>query len=118
MSQTTFETTNRTILRITVLLYIRTHTRTSTIMNNVFKRLFKSSIQTRLGRWSITKNHDEAKRKIDLANYDHCGTCPTIPKVKSDNFDNSMDVSICALQSLHSYPNSKTSVRQTEYKNT
>ena len=61
-------------------------------MNNVFKRLFKSSIQTRLGRWSITKNHDEAKRKIDLANYDHCGTCPTIPKVKSDNFDNSMDV--------------------------
>ncbi len=28
-----------------------------------------------LGRWQIDYNHKIINRKIDLANYDNCGTC-------------------------------------------
>lgn len=40
-------------------------------------------------------------RKVDLANNDHCGTCKYEPK---NEYDNSMDISICALQSIHVHP--------------
>ena len=28
-----------------------------------------------LGRWNYVKDSDELKRKIYLANHDHCGAC-------------------------------------------
>jgi len=34
-------------------------------------RIFKRAKPIKLGRW----NYNNAERKIDLANVDHCGTC-------------------------------------------
>ena len=31
-----------------------------------------------LGRWNYVKDNDELKRKIYLANQDHCGACGTL----------------------------------------
>lgn len=39
-----------------------------------------------------------------MSNHDHCGTCPTMKKKQVNAFDSSMDISLCALQSIHSYP--------------
>ena len=58
-------------------------------------RFFKKK-PIRLGRWKRVK----PMRKVDFANSDHCGTCKYEPK---NDFD-SMDISICALQSMHAYP--------------
>ena len=82
---------------------------------STFIRLFKSPIYTRLGRWTLSEDKRVIARKIDMANYDHCGTCPTMKKETTDDFDNSMDVSICALQSLHSYPD-RTKLDIVDYK--
>lgn len=68
----------------------------------IMLRLFSRKTQPiRLGRWARTN----AKRKIDLSNHDHCGgiLCEK-PLPKKDDYDNSMDLSICALQSFHMYP--------------
>ncbi|MAE79228.1 MAG: hypothetical protein CL967_05615 [Euryarchaeota archaeon] len=66
----------------------------------MLRRLFaKKSRDIRLGRWS--RQHQA--RKAELANYDHCGTCGT-PKKRVESFDNSMEISLCALQSMHAYP--------------
>ncbi len=74
----------------------------------MLRNLFRSTSVTRLGRWARSSNQDVTFRKVELANYDHCGTCPTVPKApkvaKIEPFDSSMDISICALQSFHSYP--------------
>ena len=43
-------------------------------------------------------------RKVELANHDNCGPCPPIKKYESDACDNSMDIAVCALQSLHVAP--------------
>ena len=73
----------------------------------MLRNMFKSTSVTRLGRWARSSNQDITFRKVELANYDHCGTCPTVPQLpKVEPFDSSMDISICALQSLHSYPSS------------
>ena len=61
----------------------------------------------RLGRWSLSDKRKIADRKVELANIDHCGTCPVPLRQKEDEFDNSINISICALQSLHSYPTNK-----------
>lgn len=63
-------------------------------------RFFKKK-PIRLGRWKRVK----PMRKVDLANSDHCGTCKYQPK---NDFDNSMEISICALQSLYVYPKKNT----------
>ena len=59
------------------------------------KRFVSKSI--RLGRWNKAK----PMHKVDFANTDHCGTCKYTPR---NDFDNSMDISICALQSMHVNP--------------
>lgn len=59
-----------------------------------------------LGRWTPPKTKTIMDRKIELANHDHCGTCP-LPKkgkISHDSFDSSMEVSLCALQSFHCTP--------------
>lgn len=59
-----------------------------------------------LGRWSA----QNSARKAELANHDHCGgpqcskTVLTKSKPKIESYDSSMEISICALQSLHAYP--------------
>lgn len=68
--------------------------------------VFKKSPPPKLGRWN--RNHE--KRKIDLANHDHCGgpTCLNTKLTKStDTHDNSMDIAICALQSFHVNPSAR-----------
>lgn len=71
----------------------------------MFARLFKkSSMPIRLGRWGVGSNQKILDRKVELANHDHCGPCPPIKKYESDAFDHSMDIAVCALQSLHVPP--------------
>ena len=74
-------------------------------MSSIIQRFLKSHIPTRLGRWALGKDDAAIARTIDMSNHDHCGTCPTMEKKVKNDFDNSMDISICALQSFHSYPN-------------
>lgn len=76
-----------------------------------FPKWFKVAKPVPLGRW--TREHE--MRKIDLANHDHCGgpICSNTKLTKStivqDNlYDNSMEMSICALQSFHVHPSGKT----------
>ncbi len=39
-------------------------------------RLFKFyEKKLQLGRWNYVKDNEELKRKIYLANHDHCGVC-------------------------------------------
>ena len=70
----------------------------------MFARLFKTSTKTRLGRWSLVSSQKVMNRKVELANHDHCGPCPPLKKYDEDAFDNSMDIAVCALQSLHVAP--------------
>ena len=52
-------------------------------------RLFKKLNPPLLGRWSVDTSVDITNRKIDLANYDSCGTCGIPPKkiiIKTDPF--------------------------------
>lgn len=67
----------------------------------MFRKFFKKSSPIRLGRWTRTYE----KRKVDLSNHDHCGGvgCNT-PLPKKQEYDSSMDLSICALQSFHVHP--------------
>ena len=68
-----------------------------------FPSIFKKTSPPKLGRWS--RSHE--KKKIDLANHDHCGgpMCSNTKLTKStDTHDNSMDIAICALQSFHIHP--------------
>lgn len=66
----------------------------------MFRNLFRKQQPIRLGRWARTS----VKRKVDLSNHDHCGgTLCEKPLPKKDDYDNSMDLSICALQSFHMY---------------
>lgn len=58
----------------------------------------KNSI-IRLGRWNVAKSIDDQHLQVDLANHDNCGPC-ALPSKKVEEFDSSMDVSMCALQSL------------------
>ena len=70
----------------------------------MFLRIFKSSAQPRLGRWSVASSKKIIDRKVELANHDHCGPCPPIKKFKENALDNSMDIAVFALQSLHVAP--------------
>jgi hypothetical protein len=74
-------------------------------------RLFRPISVIRLGRWQLTTTQQLVDRKVDLANHDHCGPCDgkeIVKKTKKiDAFDNSMDISICALQSFSVYPSKK-----------
>lgn len=78
------------------------------IHNTMFRRLFRpKKVRTiMLGRWDTHK----PARKAELANHDHCGgpQCSKTVLTKyfdtSGGYDNSMDISICALQSMHAYP--------------
>ena len=70
----------------------------------MFLHLFKNSAKTRLGRWSVGSSKKIMDRKVELANHDNCGPCPPIKKYESDACDNSMDIAVCALQSLHVAP--------------
>ena len=72
-------------------------------------RIFKPITPMKLGRWTLTSSKKIIDRKVELANHDHCGPCPPLkkPNNKYDFFDNSMDLSICALQSFHMAPSKK-----------
>lgn len=77
--------------------------------NSIVSRLVRSPKPVRLGRWSVENDAKTVDRKVSLANHDNCGPCPPLKKRKSrveatNTFDNSMDISLCALQSFHSYP--------------
>jgi|TARA_B100001741_G_scaffold283840_1_gene259041 ferredoxin len=55
-------------------------TKVAVLKINMFK-WFKKSKPITLGRWAIQQQH--ITRKIDLANCDSCGVCPTIkPSLK------------------------------------
>ena len=73
-------------------------------------RIFKSSTPLKLGRWSLSSSKKIIDRKVELANHDHCGPCPPLKKSNHnyDLFDNSMDLSIYALQSFHVAPSKKS----------
>lgn len=75
---------------------------------NMWKRALQMGhrhkrLPIRLGRWSRSEKKNITDRKIELSNIDHCGTCPLPPKKKKNDFDN-INISLCALQSLHAYP--------------
>lgn len=77
-------------------------------LNRNLSRLFRTTTPLKNGRW--TREH--ADRKIDLANHEHCGgpLCAETKLTKSNDnsnkseYDNSMDVAVCALQSFHVNP--------------
>ena len=69
-------------------------------------RLFRNTKPIMLGRWGV----HHSGRKAELANHDHCGgpqcskTSLTKTEAEVEEYDNSMDVAICALQSFHAHP--------------
>ena len=73
-------------------------------------RLWRTSTPIKLGRWAIGSSSSDINKRTDLANHDHCGPCSTqdIKRPPSNYFDNSMDISICALQSFSVYPSRKS----------
>ena len=73
-------------------------------------RLWRAYSPIKLGRWAVGSSSSAINKRIDLANHDHCGPCSTqdIKRPPSNCFDNSMDISICALQSLSVYPSRKS----------
>lgn len=73
-------------------------------------RLWRSSTPIKLGRWAIGSSSSVINKRTDLANHDHCGPYSTqdIKRPPSNYFDNSMDISICALQSFSVYPSRKS----------
>lgn len=72
----------------------------------MIKNTFRHTNPTQLGRWALTTDKSIIDRKIEMSNYDHCGTCPTMKKKDPDIIDESVDISLYASQSFHSYPNS------------
>ncbi len=66
-----------------------------------------------LGRWNM-KN---ATRTVEQAMHDNCGCTKTVDVIQ-EPFDNTMEISLCALQSFHVY-GTYHGVRQTNktYKN-
>lgn len=54
-----------------------------------------------LGRWGRRK----PMRKVDLANHDHCGSTICRSTFISNEYDNTMDIGLAALQSFHIHPN-------------
>lgn len=81
----------------------------------MLRRIFKEPSIIRLGRWALTSDQTTINRKVEMANIDHCGTCPPMKKKLDNAFDNSVDISLCALQSMHSYPMHNTR-RISDYK--
>ena len=77
-----------------------------TMWRRVHARFFRQHRAVKLGRWNV--NHTEAHiaRKAELAAMDNCGVSLAkrqhrgMPSTDSC-FDNTMDASLCALQSLH-----------------
>ena len=66
----------------------------------MLRSLFRKTKPTPLGRWSRTN----AARKAELANHDHCGG-PQCSKTEiTKSYDNTMDFTLCALQSFHVNP--------------
>lgn len=69
----------------------------------MFRIFTKKTRPILLGRW----NAQNAARKAELANHDHCGgpQCgqTAITKSKRKIKDVESDVALCALQSIHSY---------------
>ena len=77
----------------------------------MFARLFrpKKVRPMLLGRWNTQK----PARKAELANHDHCGgpQCSKTVLTKSpESYDNDMDITLCALQSMHAHPGPTKSV--------
>lgn len=66
------------------------------IKKSTYKKMIRS-----LGRWARKK----PMVKVDLANHDHCGSSICRTSFVNNTYDNSMDVSLCALQSFHVNPN-------------
>lgn len=54
-----------------------------------------------LGRWGRKK----PMIKVDLANHDHCGSNICRTTFVPNQYDNTMDISLCAFQSFYVYPN-------------
>lgn len=54
-----------------------------------------------LGRWG----HKKPMVKVNLANHDHCGSSICRTTFVANQYDNTMDVNLCALQSFHVYQN-------------
>jgi hypothetical protein len=68
----------------------------------MLRSILKKSRPITLGRWA---RNNEA-RKVELANHDHCGgpQCSNTELTKSTEYDNTMDFTMCALQSFHVNP--------------
>lgn len=81
----------------------------------MLRKFFKAPAAIRLGRWALSSDPSIINRKVEMANMDHCGTCPTMKKKLHSAFDNTMDISLCALQSMHSYP-TRYALHISEYK--
>lgn len=72
----------------------------------MIRSFFKKSRPITLGRWA---RNNEA-RKAELANHDHCGgpQCGKTELTKA--YDNTMDFTLCALQSFHVNPSDVTCI--------
>ena len=44
-----------------------------------------------LGRWNVEHNEITANKKVDLSNYDHCGTCG-LSQQRQSSFKPSQDI--------------------------
>jgi len=78
----------------------------SRISSDMLRLFTRKSKPIMLGRWGV----QHSARKAELANHDHCGgpqcskTSLTKTEVDVEEYDSSMDVAICALQSFHAHP--------------
>ncbi len=68
----------------------------------MLRSIFHKSKPIILGRWG----RHNAARKAELANHDHCGgpQCSNTELTKAQEYDNTMDFTLCALQSFHVNP--------------
>lgn len=73
----------------------------------------------KLGRWAVDSPDDHVARRAELAALDNCGVSVARRRQRvtygaDTPFDNTMDASLCALQSFYVYPNEKTNLKPKE----
>ena len=79
----------------------------------MLRSLFRKTKPMQLGRWA----RNNAARKAELANHDHCGGPQCSKTELTKSYDNTMDFTLCALQSFHVNPSNVPYV-DTKHKNT
>ena len=82
-------------------------------------RIFRQHCVVKLGRWAVDSPDNHVARRAELAALDNCGVSAArrrqgVAYGADTPFDNTMDASLCALQSFYVYSNKNTNLQPKE----